>query len=439
MGGGGEVVFISDRVDVKTFPWLIQIASMFSALLGASMTSMAMYSFYARLTSPNAVRSRQVDPIFIDSMARSLRRQGRLSISTTTNGVSEHKTSQGTGRTRSPSGTVHSESSTSTNISNALSVSSLNATKPENSSPTGCNHTQNTSQTHARILLNATDQSKHSTPNETAKVICINFIGRLGNQLFQYASAFGLARKLHRIPVYGQSVILNSALEHPPPTADQGRYADRCRQAERQFEGSCCRFNPALLNLKPRLDYEVGFYLQSWKYFEGLEKDVLNAFRFKDIVKARANESLGRLRKWCNRTLIGVHVRRGDYLKQELVKLGYRTAPAAYFRRAMAYMRNRFGNVTFLVSTADEKWFRQSVTSASDVILLKRQDAVTDMALLTSLDHVIISVGTYSWWVGFLNRGVTVYWKDFIAPGTLIGNGFSLDGDTYIRPNWIPM
>ena len=273
-------------------------------------------------------------------------------------------------------------------------------------------------------------------------MICIHLTGRLGNQLFQYAAVLGLAFKLNRIPVFYDTGMLDNVLHLDPETsiaAGGGQYRQRCDQAKGLHEKKCCRLNGFFLTINPKVDVRVSQYMQSWKYFEGFEENVRQAMRFKEDVVKQAAEVLRDLRKTSNSTLVGVHVRRGDYLANKHVRLGYVTAPARFYLDAMSYMRKRFGNVTFFVSTDSAKWFKENVTSSPDVFLLKRRSAEVDMALLSSMDHTIISVGTYSWWVGFLNSGVTVYWKDFIAAGTYIGNNFDPDGSTFIYPGWIPM
>jgi galactoside 2-L-fucosyltransferase 1/2 len=117
--------------------------------------------------------------------------------------------------------------------------------------------------------------------------------------------------------------------------------------------------------------------------------------------------------------------------------MGYRTAPPKYFRLAFDYLRYKLGAVIFFVSTDREDWFKTEVRPSADVIMLRRQpDAATDMALLASFDHLITSVGTFSWWAGYLNKGTVLYWKDFIANGTQIGKFFA-DGKTFIPPHWI--
>ncbi|XP_076456342.1 galactoside alpha-(1,2)-fucosyltransferase 2-like, partial [Babylonia areolata] len=275
------------------------------------------------------------------------------------------------------------------------------------------------------------------TRAEYPKIICVTFRARLGNQLFQYASVLGLALRLHRAAVYSPSPLLASVLQYPPPAASAQQW-ERCQTARVLREKGCCHFQKVFLQLDPRKDYHVGKHLQSWKYFEGVEAEVRRAVLFKESVLGQAKRTVEELRRRCNQTLIGVHVRRGDFLKPFYVRRGFRTAPPEYYLTAMDYMRQRFRNVTFLVSVDKTDWFVQNVTRAKDVTILKRQNSVVDMALLASLDHVIISSGTYSWWVGYLNQGVTLYWKDFIANGTPLGNSFNPRGTTYIYPGWIP-
>ena len=38
-----------------------------------------------------------------------------------------------------------------------------------------------------------------------------------------------------------------------------------------------------------------------------------------------------------------------------------------------------------------------------------------DMALFSNYDHLITSIGTFSWWAGFYNRGTVIYYKDWVA------------------------
>ncbi|XP_076456585.1 galactoside alpha-(1,2)-fucosyltransferase 1-like [Babylonia areolata] len=269
------------------------------------------------------------------------------------------------------------------------------------------------------------------------KLLCLTFKGRFGNHLFQFASVLGLAHRLHRTAVFSASRFLNQALQLPPlqPSAEQRK---RCHAARVARERVCCQFHNDLLKLDPHRDYQVSRYLQSWKYFEGAEAEVRKALLFKDSVQKRVKGKVEELKRLSNHTLVGIHIRRGDYLRPGSIRGGYRSPPPDYYLRAMDFMRRRFGKVTFLVAVDNTTWFLESVTLSSDVIMLKRDTPVVDMALLASLDHVIISVGSFSWWVGFLNKGETVYWKDFIAPGTFIGKSYG-DGATYVYPEWIPL
>ncbi|KAK7444736.1 hypothetical protein BaRGS_00040403 [Batillaria attramentaria] len=99
-------------------------------------------------------------------------------------------------------------------------------------------------------------------------------------------------------------------------------------------------------------------------------------------------------------------------------------------------------NVTFIVACQDRDWCKQNLRPEDNGIkfLAGNNPPEVDMLSLSMLDHVIISVGTYSWWVGFLNTGIVVHYKDFIVRGTKIGNGYGPNGSTeWMLPHWIPM
>lgn len=60
-----------------------------------------------------------------------------------------------------------------------------------------------------------------------------------------------------------------------------------------------------------------------------------------------------------------------------------------------------------------------------------------DLALLSSCNHVVMTVGSFGWWAGYLSGGTVVYFKDYPKPGSNIGRGFSAV-DHYL-PQWIGM
>lgn len=293
---------------------------------------------------------------------------------------------------------------------------------------------------HALRILPPIDDDA-SAPKKTVEhqrqLLCIHFVGRLGNEMFQYASALGLAVITNRIPVCEGSTFLVNALKIPPLNGDSESYLSRCHRAEKVDEKSCCTFHEKFFQLDPSKDFRVGSYLQSWKYFDHIKNQVRGSLTFDDDVRAEAGTAIWQLRQTHNCTLVGIHIRRGDYLLEHHQQMGYITAPVSYVINAMTYMRNKFGDVHFVVAT-DDTWFQDNVPNTyNDVTMLSRRDPEVDLTILASLDHIIITVGSFGWWAGYLNPGITVYMRHFFNPNTNIGSQFYPNGSDYIYPDWI--
>ncbi|XP_025092523.1 galactoside 2-alpha-L-fucosyltransferase 2-like [Pomacea canaliculata] len=280
---------------------------------------------------------------------------------------------------------------------------------------------------------NTTGVTVSSDPLIATKVLCISFIGRLGNQLFQYASVLGIALRTKRIPVYLGETFLSDVLRNTSLIDASSRYAHRCEDVFLMEEG-CCKFFTEYFELNSSRDYRIGEYLQSWRYFTEHEAEVRHALTFKDTIVSQAQQTVDSLRQKFNRTLTGIHVRRGDYL------IDRKTAPVEYLLHAMDYVRKRFREVVFVVSSDDLEWCSQQLANESDVTLLQHQSSpAVDMMILASLDHMIMTVGTYGWWASFLNPGITVYYRDFVDPDTDLATLFNPNGTDYYRPDWISL
>lgn len=343
------------------------------------------------------------------------------------------------GDVRSTSNGIEPPASHPTEMASSLTAS-IPSFLPHTSSPASLLPSSGNSLTIKSSHYSSTKTSAGMEDGGRGRLLCCTLMGRLGNEMYQYASVLGIAYRTSRIPVLLSGQHLRTSLKQPPPGDSQKDYVDRCRMSFNIVEKSCCFYDPRLVNLDADKDYKIGLYLQSWKYFRNYEDQIRQAMTFNADVTSAANETVSALRAKGRKFLVGVHVRRGDYLLKKHVEMGYKAASASYLRTALDYFRQRLeSNVTFIVSSDDEYWFQTYVSDQNDTLLLNRQTPAIDMLVLASLDHVIITVGTYGWWVGFLNKGTVVHQKDYIAPNTKIGDQFGANGSDYIFPGWIPL
>lgn len=274
------------------------------------------------------------------------------------------------------------------------------------------------------------------------KLICHEFFGRLGNEMFQYASVLGLTFTMNRISIFRSAKHLFRILKTPAQDPSRQKELDHnCTYASVINEVACCKFDQKLTKLDPNQNYMVYGYLMSWKYFIDHETRIKKALTFSEDVVNKSMEIVNRLRENnFQSTLIGVHVRHGDdYATFSGKRRGYVSASAIYLKRSFSYFRNRFPNSVFIIATDDMTWCRSNVPEGFQVMYLKNNYPAVDMTILSQLDHVVITVGTFSWWCGYLNAGTVVYFKDFILPNTSIGQEYLPDGRDYIYPRWIPL
>lgn len=271
--------------------------------------------------------------------------------------------------------------------------------------------------------------------------MCHTFIGRLGNQLFQYVSVIGLAWSMNRTPVFKGGMELDSALKRSIRHATrQNELETRCDKAHTVGESACCKFDERLTRLDDSKDYKVNQYLQSWKYWKPHESRVLERISFSDAIENKSSTIVRSLRKRDNSTLVGVHVRRGDLISTYSASSGYPQVDTAFITKAMDYFLKPFPDAAFVVGSDSLSWCQQNIPRTYRLHFLEGNVAAVDLRVLSSLDHAVITFGTFSWWVGYLNRGITVYMKDFVRPHTRVGSQFSLPNATdYVYPGWVPL
>jgi len=102
-----------------------------------------------------------------------------------------------------------------------------------------------------------------------------------------------------------------------------------------------------------------------------------------------------------NLQIIGVHIRRGDYLLPEKIKYGYNIVTKKYINNAFQYFRTRYNNTClFLVFSGtgkeDIKWREENI-KGNDVLNVVANPRDIDMCALSICNHTIITVGSLGW------------------------------------------
>lgn len=309
--------------------------------------------------------------------------------------------------------------------------------------------------------FNSTNTSLPAFSNQTAtnssavrrRMISVELVGsaRLGNLMCGHASMLGMADKTSLDPIVSDKnrLLLDS---FDLGTAHKTLQVSEWSTVE---EKSACTYDESLIGKISQSDRNVLLfgYFQSWRYFDHIRLRIIKEFQFKSQTRDSASKFIetATLKHYPssreNRTLrnsilrIGIHVRRGDLLASTSVFKGFTVADAGYVSRAMAYLEKRLNNthayLMYIVASDDLNWCRKNIVSTTHPIEFSagNNEAVVDLAILASCNHTIATVGTFSWWAGYLAGGITVYYKNFPANGSETASLFR--AKDFFPPTWI--
>lgn len=279
---------------------------------------------------------------------------------------------------------------------------------------------------------------QNASTKSTNNYVTMNFKGRLGNEIFEYASLYGIARHNHMIPVVDDKFrlrrIFKISLTSVKPLANIKRFR----------EAKACAFDEKAFVLDKKYNWTLSGYLQSWKYFIDYSDDIRKELRLQDTIQVQAIQKFNEIVKARNvtdknkLTYIAVHVRRGDMLNNKPnVNLGYTTANVSYVNNAMSWFKKKYPSAFFIFASDDIAWCKANFNKPNTAFITQRNSAEVDMAILSRCNHSIITTGTYGWWSAWLSGGQTIYYKDFPRKGSGLDRLF--DAKTYFPPNWIAM
>jgi len=277
-------------------------------------------------------------------------------------------------------------------------------------------------------------------------VITARLHGRLGNQMFQYAAAAGLAAR-HNVPVAldtrgalsrGEGIptrVFDLDLADPtelPPLKQQAPV----RYALWRASGTAPRFRRERgLGYNPAIEsWRDGCYLhgywQSERYFSHIESQIRAAFTFPEFSNSQNAEMADRI---AGGTAISLHVRRGDYLTFAAHVL----CDQAYYEAALARVLDGLqGDPTVYVFSDDPQWAKDNLPLPcnKEVVDFNGSDTdFEDLRLMSLCQHNIIGNSSFSWWGAWLNQNPD---KRVVGPASWFGDP-KLSNPDILPASWI--
>ncbi|XP_062588188.1 galactoside alpha-(1,2)-fucosyltransferase 2-like [Saccostrea cucullata] len=285
------------------------------------------------------------------------------------------------------------------------------------------------------------------TYSKSSKIVCVDFRGRLGNLMLEYAFLYAIAKNKGLYPIIPEKSQLLTVFNIQETTLSRiGKRPNACSELPILSERWALSFDERLVEVPRNNSVMFYGYFQSWKYWIERKEEIRDIFRFKKSIRQKVDLQFKEILQKMNFTLdidsvvVSVHIRREDYISKRVVAFGKITPKASYFLNAMSFFKKRFKRVLFIVGSTDLEWSRDALHTEPNVYFSEGNSAGEDLALLSKANHTIMSVGTYGWWIGWLAGGITIYYPHIFVPGSPFSNDFRNGSiEDFIYPGWIEM
>lgn len=262
-------------------------------------------------------------------------------------------------------------------------------------------------------------------------------IGRLGNNMFQIATAIGYAKKYG----YQWAADINSGLSEPYSCIHQvfnlpkehwgsgNRYFEHPNQfcAQHQTHKDICHYDyHDIPDLGPNVSLQ-GFF-QSWRYFDNAKEEVKKVFN---------------LPHWTEyEDYVSIHVRRGDYVQHAE---SFPPVTMEYISKSIIEIRHRLNypkTLKFIFFSDDIQWCKDTFKESTSFIYeySEGRSERQDLEIMASCKHHIIANSSFSWWGAYLGHNPD---RIVIAPSCERGqwygmkSGVKKDCIDLLPPEWI--
>lgn len=260
-------------------------------------------------------------------------------------------------------------------------------------------------------------------------MVVSDITGGLGNQMFQYATGYALAKKnndSYRVDIshltkdyqkaskvavpreyqLGQFEISAEILptlhipEHNKLQKGIGRLYRYYRMGSLLrtkfiLDQNAWEYQPNLMQQKGNI-YLCGFW-QSWKYFDSFRDEICKEFRIKK--DALSGKAWGLVQAEGN--TVGVHIRRGDYKMCDDWLID-----TSFYTKALKVLKDKYGQDMEVLVFCDEAGFAEQLFQEEKnvhyITASKEFSDFEEFAIMSGCKHHIISNSTFSWWAAYL-------------------------------------
>lgn len=262
-------------------------------------------------------------------------------------------------------------------------------------------------------------------------MITMRIKGGLGNQLFQYAAAYSLAKRLNQ-PFQFDVAFTNNMTARTykfselnvdvDTTVSDKLLPKKIRFIKNKYINKLCRvlnlskhkcedylywietkdiWQPDFFTIETGNLYVDG-YFQSEEYFKDFRTDLLKQFTPRYSLEDDYQKILFEIKRV---NAVAVHVRRGDFKKDN--NPFHYLLDEQYYQNAVKYVKKCVNNPVFFVFSNDMNWVKENIGKSIDfkfVNLKSVHSDVDELMLMKNCNHIIAANSTFSWWAAWLNE-----------------------------------
>jgi len=275
-------------------------------------------------------------------------------------------------------------------------------------------------------------------------MIIVNLKGGLGNQMFQYAIGFALAKK-KKTNLFFDVRFINEYKISPPPgyvprDIDLDIFGIKLEIPSKKdllkvfqfnkkykirnlisifldkinflvFRERKRTFEERFLNLKGKIWYLDGYW-QSEKYFNNVRKELLNIFNFNSLKKLEKNKKF--LKNILSKKSVCVNVRRADFInipEHDVLNI-------EYYKKAIEILKKFIGDdYEIFIFSDDLHWCKKNFLFFSKANYVEHKLAgkkfYNYLYLMSNFKYFIIPNSSFAWWAAWLSQFDN---KKIIAP-----------------------
>ena len=249
----------------------------------------------------------------------------------------------------------------------------------------------------------------------------INIIlkGGLGNQLFQYFTAYFLSKKLnmnlavdvsnYKNNNYRQFKLFNLLRINKNyfKNNKENFFLRKFKKIHQFFffnnfkENNAFSYSEAFKELHDKKNINLIGFFQSEKYFHANRNEIIRLINF-DSNRKSYNRKLSS--KILNSKSLAIHIRGGDYIAFEKENPNYGALSELYYKKAMKIIEKNLKNFDIYIFTDDKSYFfKNNFLNTYKYTLVDSGSDINDLYLMSLCKNFIISNSTYSWWGAFLS------------------------------------